>query len=43
MTKPLVVIGLLGSTLDAGFGSKRWDRWRPTVSVGQHPDLLVRR
>jgi transcriptional regulatory protein RtcR len=42
-SKPLVVIGLLGSTLDAGFGSKRWDRWRPTVSVCQHPDLLVRR
>jgi len=43
MTKPIVVLGLLGSTLDAGFGSKRWDRWRPTVSVCQHPDLQVHR
>jgi len=43
MTRPIVVTGLLGSTLDAGFGSKRWDRWRPTVSVCQQPDLLVRR
>jgi transcriptional regulatory protein RtcR len=43
MTKPVVVLGLLGSTLDAGFGTKRWSRWRPTVSVCQHPDLLVRR
>jgi transcriptional regulatory protein RtcR len=43
MIKPVVVIGLLGSTLDAGLGSKRWDRWRPTVSVCQHPDLLVQR
>src|SRR6185295_9150433 len=43
MTKPHVVIGLLGSTLDAGFGAARWHRWRPTVSVCQHPDLLVKR
>ena len=38
-----MVLGLLGSTLDAGFGASRWKRWRPTVSVCQHPDLLVRR
>jgi transcriptional regulatory protein RtcR len=42
-TKPLIVIGLLGSTLDAGLGAKRWNRWRPTISVCQHPDLLVQR
>src|SRR3954463_799435 len=41
--KPLVVLGLLGSTLDAGFGANRWNRWRPTVSVCQHPDLLIHR
>jgi transcriptional regulatory protein RtcR len=41
--KPLVVLGLLGSTLDAGFGANRWNRWRPTVSVCQHPDLLIPR
>ena len=30
--KPLVVIGFLGSTLDASkFGPTRWGKWRPTV------------
>jgi len=43
MAKPLVVLGLLGSTLDAGLGGNRWNRWRPTVAIGQHDDLLVRR
>src|SRR5215467_6752516 len=38
-----VVIGLLGSTLDSGKGPDRWERWRPTVSLCQHQDLLVRR
>jgi len=38
-----VVIGLLGTTLDAGGGDDRWSRWRPTVSVCQHEDLLVDR
>lgn len=41
--KPLVVIGLLGTMLDAGKGPKRWDRWRPTVSLCQHEDLVVDR
>jgi transcriptional regulatory protein RtcR len=38
-----VVFGLIGPTLDAGDGPKRWDRWRPTVAVCQHEDLLVKR
>ena len=39
-----VVIGLLGSTLDnTGKGAKRWERWRPTVSICQHEDLLIDR
>jgi transcriptional regulatory protein RtcR len=39
-----VVIGLLGSQLDRrGRGEDRWDRWRPTVSLFQHEDLLVER
>src|SRR5437588_12468926 len=42
-TKPTVVISLLGTTLDAGLGSRRWDRWRPTVSLSRHKDLPVRR
>lgn len=43
-TKPLVVIGLLGVNLDSGKrGGSRWDRWRPTVSICQHEELLVSR
>ncbi len=42
--KKTVVIGLLGSTLDnTGKGKGRWERWRPTVSLCQHEDLLVHR
>ena len=43
MARPLVVIGLLGPTLDAGRGQNRWTRWRPTVALHQQPDLLVSR
>jgi len=43
MNKPLVVIGFVGSRLDAGGRDKRWNRWRPTVSICQHDDLLVSR
>ncbi len=40
----LTVIGFLGSTLDQGKrGPARWERWRPTVSLCQHQDLLVDR
>lgn len=38
-----VVLGFLGSTLDRGFGDRRWDRWRPTIGIGQQEDLLVDR
>lgn len=38
-----VCFGFYGTTLDAGKGSKRWQRWRPTVSLGQHEDLLIDR
>jgi transcriptional regulatory protein RtcR len=41
--KPLVVLGLLGTTLDTGKGPKRWERWRPTVSLCQHEDLVIDR
>ncbi|HEY0115228.1 MAG TPA: RNA repair transcriptional activator RtcR [Allosphingosinicella sp.] len=42
--KPLVVIGFLGSTLDASkFGPTRWNKWRPTVSLCMHEDLRVDR
>ncbi|QRK05086.1 RNA repair transcriptional activator RtcR [Archangium violaceum] len=38
-----VVIGMLGSILDAGRGPKRWEKWRPTVALCQQEDLLVHR
>ncbi|MDH4183676.1 MAG: RNA repair transcriptional activator RtcR [Nitrospinota bacterium] len=37
------VIGLLGTTLDSGFAEKRWERWRPTVGMFMHQDLLIHR
>src|SRR4051794_40013268 len=41
--RKLVVFSILGTTLDAGKGPARWQRWRPTVSLCQHEDLLVHR
>ncbi len=43
MQKRNVAIGFLGSTLDASKFSTRWERWRPTVAVCQHEDLLIHR
>src|SRR5689334_1858207 len=43
MSKPTVLIGLLGTTLDVGKGPARWERWRPTVGVCQQEDLVVSR
>jgi transcriptional regulatory protein RtcR len=40
----LTVIGFLGNILDqARRGPSRWEKWRPTVSLCQHDDLLVDR
>lgn len=36
-----IVIGLLGPTLDEGRTDARWERWRPSVALCQHEDLLV--
>ena len=41
--KPLVVLGMLGTQLDRGRGADRWDRWRPSVALCQHEDLVVHR
>ena len=41
--KRTVVFGVLGTTLDAGRGPRRWERWRPTVGLCQQEDLLVHR
>ncbi len=38
-----VTIGILGSTLDRGTTGERWEKWRPTVSLFQHEDLLIDR
>src|SRR5689334_5609723 len=44
MARKSVVIGLVGSTLDAGgLGEKRWTRWRPTVAVCQQEGFRVDR
>lgn len=43
-TKPLVVLGFIGTVLDfAGRGEERWKKWRPTVGLCQQPDLPVAR
>lgn len=38
-----VVIGLLGTKLDSGFQTNRWEGWRPSVSLFQHDELLFDR
>lgn len=43
MERRKVVIGLLGPTLDSGKGVERWERWRPTVALCRHEDLLIAR
>ncbi len=41
--KKRVVIGLLGTTLDAGLRDKRWEKWRPSVAICQQPEFRVDR
>ncbi|WP_437673202.1 RNA repair transcriptional activator RtcR [Sorangium sp. So ce131] len=41
--KPTVILGMLGPTLDTGKTPERWSRWRPSVALCQHEDLLVDR
>ena len=43
MGKRQVVIGMLGTQLDAGVGPARWEKWRPTVSLGMHETFLLDR
>ncbi|MCK6491603.1 MAG: RNA repair transcriptional activator RtcR [Planctomycetes bacterium] len=42
-SRPLVAIGLLGPTLDAGRDQKRWNRWRPSVGLHLQDDLVISR
>lgn len=41
--RPVVLLGLLGTQLDSGTRENRWTKWRPTVSLFQHEDLLIDR
>lgn len=41
--KRLVSIGILGAQLDSADAQKRWERWRPSVSLCQQEDLLIDR
>ena len=43
MAKKIVVLGLLGTTVDRAARHDRWRRWRPTVAVCQHTELAVDR
>jgi transcriptional regulatory protein RtcR len=41
--KNTVVIGFIGSQLDSGKGSVRWEKWRPSVALTQHEDTVIGR
>jgi transcriptional regulatory protein RtcR len=41
--KANVVVGLLGTTLDAGRNQDRWQSWRPTLAICRQPDFVVTR
>lgn len=41
--KRTVIIGFLGTQLDSGKGANRWEKWRPTVALTQHEDVIVDR
>ncbi|PIF19510.1 MULTISPECIES: RNA repair transcriptional activator RtcR [unclassified Acidovorax] len=43
MHKNKVVMGFLGTQLDSGRGAGRWEKWRPTVSLVQHEDVVIER
>ena len=41
--KKKVVLGFVGTQLDAGQGRNRWGKWRPTVSLGMFEDFAADR
>lgn len=43
LDRPIEILGFFGAVVDAagGASSKRWSRWRPTLSLFQQPDLQV--
>ena len=36
-----ILFSLLGTTLDKSFKEERWERWRPSVAICQHEDLII--
>jgi transcriptional regulatory protein RtcR len=42
-SKSTIAFGFLGSTLDRASGAERWSKWRPTVAMCQHEDLIISR
>lgn len=43
MAKRQVVIGMVGTQLDAGSGPGRWEKWRPSVALTMYEDFVVDR
>ena len=41
--KKTVVIGFAGTQLDNGKGSARWEKWRPSVALAQHEEVVIDR
>jgi transcriptional regulatory protein RtcR len=41
--KKIVVIGFVGTQLDSGKGSARWEKWRPSVALTQHEHVVIDR
>jgi transcriptional regulatory protein RtcR len=41
--KKRVVIGFVGTRLDAGASAERWKKWRPTVALTQEADFFIDR
>ncbi len=41
--RTLTVVGFFGTVLDGGKPATRWDRWRPSVDLVGHADLVVDR
>jgi len=38
-----VIIGILGTNLDSGKDEDRWKKWRPSIGICQHEELLIDR
>lgn len=38
-----VIFSFLGTNLDRGFDHRRWEKWRPTISLCQQEDFVVDR